>query len=115
MPGIEEHPYLLLAEWSPRDHGLIMVQNYDIYFRPSPTSPHWYRITDTAVPGVISNGVPDWLYEGNFLIPTNYFIKILLYHVHYLQQMRNPYLYQGETIFLVQFINISKRIDSIFQ
>lgn len=64
MPGIEEHPYLLLAEWSPRGHGLIMVQDYDIYFRPSPTSPHWYRITDTAVPGVISNGVPDWLYEG---------------------------------------------------
>lgn len=52
-----------------------MVQDYDIYFRPSPTSPHWYRITDTAVPGVISNGVPDWLYEGSTLQTCNFHQK----------------------------------------
>lgn len=76
VPGTDEHPYLLLAEWSPRGHGLIMVQDYDIYFRPSPTSPHWYRITDTAVPGVISNGVPDWLYEGTISCDDS-FISVL--------------------------------------
>lgn len=64
MPETEEHPYLLLAEWAPRGHGLIMVQDYDVYYRKSPTSHTGYRITNTAVPGVVSNGVPDWLYEG---------------------------------------------------
>jgi hypothetical protein len=64
MPETEEHPYLLLAEWAPRGHGLVMVQDYDIYYRKSPTSHTGYRITNTAVPGVVSHGVPDWLYEG---------------------------------------------------
>lgn len=41
-----------------------MVQDYDIYYRKSPTSHTGYRITQTAVPGVVSHGVPDWLYEG---------------------------------------------------
>lgn len=41
-----------------------MVQDYDIYYRPSPLSNFGYRVTNTAVPGILSNGVPDWLYEG---------------------------------------------------
>ncbi|KAI4468726.1 protease family s9bc dipeptidyl-peptidase iv-related [Holotrichia oblita] len=64
MPEVDDHPYLLLAMWAPRGHGLVMVQDYDIYYRPSPTSHIGYRITKTAVPGVVSHGVPDWLYEG---------------------------------------------------
>nr|KAH0807424.1 hypothetical protein GEV33_015367 [Tenebrio molitor] len=67
MPETEEHPYLLLAEWAPRGHGLVMVQDYDIYYRKSPTSHTGYRITNTAVPGVVSHGVPDWLYEEEIL------------------------------------------------
>ncbi|XP_063905183.1 inactive dipeptidyl peptidase 10 isoform X2 [Zophobas morio] len=67
MPETEEHPYLLLAEWAPRGHGLVMVQDYDIYYRKSPTSHTGYRITSTAVPGVVSHGVPDWLYEEEIL------------------------------------------------
>ncbi|XP_044263326.1 inactive dipeptidyl peptidase 10 isoform X1 [Tribolium madens] len=67
MPETEEHPYLLLAEWAPRGHGLIMVQDYDIYYRKSPTSHTGYRITNSAVPGVVSHGVPDWLYEEEIL------------------------------------------------
>lgn len=42
-----------------------MVQNYDIYYKTSPTSNIEYRVTNTAVPGILSNGFPDWLYEGN--------------------------------------------------
>lgn len=64
MPEVDDHPYLLLAMWAPRGHGLVMVQDYDIYYRTSPTSHIGYRITKTAVPGVVSHGVPDWLYEG---------------------------------------------------
>lgn len=44
-----------------------MVQDYDIYYRKSPTSHTGYRITQSAVPGVVSHGVPDWLYEGNLV------------------------------------------------
>ena len=42
-----------------------MVQDYDIYYKTSPTSSSEYRVTDTAVPGIVANGFPDWLYEGN--------------------------------------------------
>lgn len=59
------HPYLLHAEWTPRGHGLVMVQDYDIYYKTSPSSSIEYRVTDTAVPGILSNGFPDWLYEGD--------------------------------------------------
>ena len=41
-----------------------MVYNYDIYYKTGPKSAQSYRITKTAVPGIIYNGVPDWLYEG---------------------------------------------------
>ncbi|XP_043277514.1 inactive dipeptidyl peptidase 10 isoform X2 [Venturia canescens] len=61
------HPYLLYAQWTPRGHGLVMVQDYDIYYKTDPTSNTEYRVTDTAVPGIMSNGFPDWLYEEEVL------------------------------------------------
>nr|CAD7459828.1 unnamed protein product [Timema tahoe] len=66
-PDEDGHPFLLYADWAPRGHSLVMVYNYDIYFRPSPRSGQSYRVTDTAIPGVVSNGVPDWLYEEEVL------------------------------------------------
>lgn len=41
-----------------------MVYNYDIYYRRGPRSNLAYRVTNDAVPGIVYNGVPDWLYEG---------------------------------------------------
>ncbi|CAK9813213.1 Inactive dipeptidyl peptidase 10 [Anthophora plagiata] len=66
-PERDVHPYLLLAQWTPRDHGLVMVQDYDIYYITSPKSNIGYRVTDTAIPGILSNGLPDWLYEEEIL------------------------------------------------
>lgn len=66
LPENDDHPFLLLAQWAPKGHSLIMVQDYDIYYRKTPTSHTGYRITHTAVPGVVSHGVPDWLYEGKY-------------------------------------------------
>lgn len=43
-----------------------MVYNYDIYYKTGPKSAQSYRITKNAVPGIIYNGVPDWLYEGEW-------------------------------------------------
>ncbi|XP_012285991.1 prolyl endopeptidase FAP isoform X2 [Orussus abietinus] len=62
-PDKDVHPYLLLAKWTPRGHGLVMVQDYDIYFKTGPQNNVGFRVTDTAVPGILSNGLPDWLYE----------------------------------------------------
>lgn len=36
-----------------------------------------YQITDTGVFGIIYNGVPDWVYEGKFLI--SYSIPFIIY------------------------------------
>ncbi|XP_066603437.1 inactive dipeptidyl peptidase 10 isoform X2 [Prorops nasuta] len=66
-PEKDVHPYLLLAQWTPRGHGLVMVQDYDIYYRTGPLSNTGYRVTDTAIPGIVSNGLPDWLYEEEVL------------------------------------------------
>lgn len=63
-PEKDNHPYLLLAQWTPRGHGLILIQDYDIYYKTGPISSFSYRVTDTAIPGILSNGLPDWLYEG---------------------------------------------------
>ncbi|XP_013144764.1 PREDICTED: prolyl endopeptidase FAP, partial [Papilio polytes] len=64
---ITEGPYLLLAMWTPKGHGLITVRDYDIYYRPAPRSSTGYRVTDTGKAGTIYNGVPDWLYEEEIL------------------------------------------------
>lgn len=66
MPEDDDHPFLLLAQWAPKGHGLITVKDYDVYYRKTPSSHRGYRITHNAVPGVVSHGVPDWLYEGKF-------------------------------------------------
>ncbi|XP_063218410.1 dipeptidyl aminopeptidase-like protein 6 [Bacillus rossius redtenbacheri] len=66
-PEADGQPYLLLADWAPRGCALVMVHDYDIYFRPSARAPHSYRVTASAVPGIVGNGVADWLYEEEIL------------------------------------------------
>jgi hypothetical protein len=61
----EEWPFLLHAQFTPRGHSIVMVYKYDIYFKTGPKAAQSYRITKTGQPGIIYNGVPDWLYEGN--------------------------------------------------
>ncbi|KAL7031857.1 hypothetical protein ACKWTF_007152 [Chironomus riparius] len=63
----DEWPFLLHAQFTPRGHSLVMVYNYDIYYKTGPKSAQSYRITKTGVPGTIYNGVPDWLYEEELL------------------------------------------------
>lgn len=41
-----------------------MIEDYDIYYRTGPISSVGYRVTNTSIPGILSNGLPDWLYEG---------------------------------------------------
>lgn len=77
-PDKDPHPYLMMVKWTPRGHGVIIIQDYDIYYKTSPSSNLVYRVTDTAVPGILSNGLPDWLYEGTFRIKFNAWIKCIL-------------------------------------
>ncbi|XP_072156634.1 inactive dipeptidyl peptidase 10 isoform X2 [Bemisia tabaci] len=64
---VKGHPFLLHAEWSSVGQSLIIVHDYDIYYKTAPRDEKTFRVTRTAVPGIISNGVPDWLYEEEIL------------------------------------------------
>ncbi|XP_045111880.1 inactive dipeptidyl peptidase 10-like isoform X1 [Portunus trituberculatus] len=67
-PEERDHPLLLLARWAPRGTSLVMVdEHYNIFYRPSADKETVHRLTHTGRPGVIYNGVPDWVYEEEIL------------------------------------------------
>ncbi|XP_017154892.1 uncharacterized protein LOC108163886 isoform X1 [Drosophila miranda] len=70
-PHQDEWPYLHYARFSPRGNGLVWVQSYDIYYRKEARGTTAHRITHDAVPGVVYNGIPDWLYEEEILHANN--------------------------------------------
>lgn len=62
--GENEWPYLHYARFTPHTNAIVLVYNYDIYYCQGARSQFVHRITRDAIPGVIFNGIPDWLYEG---------------------------------------------------
>lgn len=58
------------AEWLGKTTALIIVSENDIYLRQSPTDEEDIRLTHTGIPGIVYNGITDWLYQGmnQFLI-----------------------------------------------
>lgn len=64
---VDEWPYLHYARFTPSGNYIIVVYNYDIYYIPGPRSNQVYRVTKDAIPGVVYNGIPDWLYEEEIL------------------------------------------------
>lgn len=67
-PEDRGHPPLVLAKWAPVGSGLVMVnERYDILYKRTVTSNDVHRITDTGRPGIVYNGVPDWVYEEEIL------------------------------------------------
>ncbi|XP_017855027.1 inactive dipeptidyl peptidase 10 isoform X1 [Drosophila busckii] len=70
-PQQEDWPYMHYARFGTTGNSLIWVHNYDIYYRPEARGTHNYRITHDAVPGVVYNGIPDWLYEEELLHENN--------------------------------------------
>lgn len=68
-------PYLHHAQFTPAGSAIIMVYNYDIYYRRGPRYSQSYRVTNDAIAGVIYNGIPDWLYEGESIFyQFNYYL-----------------------------------------
>lgn len=68
MLAANESTPLQLATWAPHGNALIYVYQNNIYYRPQAEVANDYQITDTGVFGSIYNGVPDWVYEGEWLI-----------------------------------------------
>ncbi|XP_050667809.1 dipeptidyl aminopeptidase-like protein 6 [Leptidea sinapis] len=60
-------PLLQYAEWAPAGAGLVFVHDNDIYYKPRVLKTLVCRITSNGVPGVVFNGVPDFLYETEVL------------------------------------------------
>ncbi|CAB3244826.1 unnamed protein product [Arctia plantaginis] len=60
-------PLLQYAEWSPVGSTLVFVHDNDIYYKPKVFKTLVCRITNNGIPGVIFNGVPDFLYETEVL------------------------------------------------
>lgn len=55
------------AEWLGNSTALIIITENDIYLRQSPADEEDIRLTHTGVPGLIYNGITDWLYQGKHL------------------------------------------------
>ncbi|KAK4304092.1 hypothetical protein Pmani_023954 [Petrolisthes manimaculis] len=67
-PEERGHPQLVLAKWAPVDSGIVMVDTqYNLHYKQSASDDEVHRLTDTGIPGVIFNGVPDWVYEEEIL------------------------------------------------
>ncbi|XP_063230556.1 inactive dipeptidyl peptidase 10-like [Bacillus rossius redtenbacheri] len=62
-----EHPRLQLAVWAPDGNALAFVRGNDVYYKPRARAPEVHRVTSTGAPGLVHNGVPDWLYEEEIL------------------------------------------------
>ncbi|KAF4520671.1 hypothetical protein B566_EDAN006347 [Ephemera danica] len=64
----EDAPLLQLVQWSPRGNALAFIYRNDIYYRAEASSnAKVVRLTTSGEPGVVFNGVPDWLYEEEIL------------------------------------------------
>jgi hypothetical protein len=60
---------LQLVRLAPLGNALAYVLDNDIYYRPSSYfGTEERRITFSGIPGVFYNGVPDWVYEGDYSI-----------------------------------------------
>ncbi|XP_024889600.1 dipeptidyl aminopeptidase-like protein 6 isoform X1 [Temnothorax curvispinosus] len=55
------------ATWLGNTSNLLMISENDIFLRLGPAATEDFRLTDTGVPGIIYNGVPDWLYQEEVL------------------------------------------------
>lgn len=60
-------PLLQYATWSPDGNAVAFVHDNDVYYKPTINKSLVCRITYNGVPGVLFNGVPDWLYENEIL------------------------------------------------
>lgn len=68
--------------WSPIGSDLVYVHDNDIYhmiFNHGQTIVR--RLTESGKPGVVYNGIPDWVYEGNHVNKNKHLKKDRLMYI----------------------------------
>ena len=64
-------PFLQYLAWSPHEDAYAYVYRGNIYYKPGVQSSKVYPLTsdgtDEVFLGPIYNGIPDWVYEGNYI------------------------------------------------
>ncbi len=55
------------VDWAGNTNNIIFVKDNDIYVKYEANHTE-LQITNTGVPGLIYNGIPDWLYQGKNLM-----------------------------------------------
>lgn len=80
------------AEFLGNTTTLVLIHENDIYIRQSPADEEDIRLTSTGVPGLIYNGVTDWLYQGMMVLlgPFNY---KFIYYVYVIKKYCNNFIY----------------------
>ncbi|EFA04427.1 venom dipeptidyl peptidase 4 [Tribolium castaneum] len=63
---IEDKNYTQYAQWAPIGHGLVYVYLNNLYYLKEPSGEP-IALTTNGIPGIIYNGVPDWVYEEEVL------------------------------------------------
>jgi len=68
--GSEPTPDVQLAVWSPKGHSLAVVYRNDLYYVADvdKQGDKAVKLTHDGREGVVFNGIPDWLYEGESYI-----------------------------------------------
>lgn len=65
--SLAQNQRMQYAEWLGNTTSLIIINENDIYLRQSPADEKDIRLTHTGIPGLIYNGVTDFLYQGEKL------------------------------------------------
>lgn len=80
------------AEWLGNSTALIIITENDIYLRQSPADEEDIRLTHTGVPGLIYNGITDWLYQGEHLSSSAAWIIMKLRLIDSPSSFSSPFL-----------------------
>lgn len=68
---------LQYATWLGNTTSLLIVVDNDMYVKQSPSDEEDNRITNTGLPDLVYNGVPDWLYQGDYFLHTYFHFSII--------------------------------------
>uniref|UniRef100_A0A0B6ZW87 Uncharacterized protein n=1 Tax=Arion vulgaris TaxID=1028688 RepID=A0A0B6ZW87_9EUPU len=70
LHGPDRNSLMQYVAWSPTEHSLIVVQNNNIFYKAD-VNAEYVQLTTSGVPGLIYNGLPDWVYEEEVLATDN--------------------------------------------
>ena len=67
LGDLTDGPTFQLMSWSSSGNAYVFVTDNNIYYRPSVHFKGLYPLTTSGVPGIIFNGIPDWIYEEEIM------------------------------------------------